>query len=160
MRPVSKKTVDTSTRAVRSSTARLDARQRIERSLGNPDDAQALLLEAVELASDAVEFAVGRHEPRPRSEGRAEAAGPPGRGVRRSAIPPPRLSEPGESLANPLGLIECMLRLVVHVARRIEPGGHVAVEAAIRPGLVGVSRQHETLRDADRDSGREGVGEL
>ena len=136
-------------------------RQRLERSLGNTDDGEAFLLEAVELPADAVEFAVGGDQP---------GAGPQRQGgqqtdhqlvgVRPQRDPASGVSQqPGESLADPLGLSERVLPLVVHVSRRVQPGSHLAVEATVGPGLVGVPGEQQALRYSESGVvGREGVG--
>ena len=87
--------------------------QRLERSLGDPDDAQALLLEAVELAPDAVELAVGRDQAWPRSERqRREQTHDQLVGVGRQRDAASRVSqEPREPFADPLGLVEACSHL-------------------------------------------------
>ena len=102
---------------------------------------------------------VTRPGPRPEGQG-GEQPDQQLVGVGRQRDAAPRVSqEPGKSLADPLGLAERVLPLVVHVSRRVQPGRHLAVEPAIRPGLVGVAGQQQTLGDPEsRIVGREGVG--
>ncbi len=140
MRPVSKNTAETSTRAVRSSTARLSR-----------------------VASDSSGASGTRTMVRPSSSPErqgGEEADHQLVGVRPQGDAPSRVSqEPGESLADPLSLSHRVLPLVVHIARRVQPGSHLAIEATIRPGLVGVSGEQEALRYPESGIvGREGVG--
>ena len=148
--------------AVRSSTALAESGgQRLERGLGDPDDGEALLLEAVELPADAVELAVGGHQAGPGPERqRGEEADDQLVRVRPEGDAASRVSqEPGESLADPFGLGERVVPFVVHEAGRVLPGRLLAVEAAVGPRLVRVAGEQEALRHGEPGIVRcEGVG--
>ena len=122
---MSKKTAETSTSAVRSSTAAAEARrQRLDRRLGHPDDLEPFLRQPIELPADGVELAIGGDEPRPRPERQGrEKAHDQLVGVRPQRDTAARIAQQaGEARAHPLGLGEGPIPLVVHVPRGVEPG--------------------------------------
>src|SRR2546425_10359225 len=52
-----------------------------------------------------------------------------------------------EAASHALGLRERKLPLLVHALRGVEPGALLGCEAHVGPGLMGVARQEQTLRD-------------
>jgi len=69
--------------------------------------------------------------------------------------------EAGKSLTDSLSPLERMLPLVVDVARRVQASRHLAIEAAIRPGLVEcpVSSKRSDTPNANSEVAR-ALGEL
>ncbi len=120
-----------------------------------------LLGEPVELAADGVELAVGRDQPRPLAERERgeeadeELVGVRGEGDGAGVV----AEEAGVAAADALGLLERARPLLVDELRGVEPGPHLPLEAAVRPGLVGVAGQEQPLGHAEaRVVRREGVG--
>ncbi len=100
---------------------------------------------------DGVELAVRSDEPGPSSQ-RQGGKQPDHQLVRVGAEREAAASvsqQAREARADPLGLCERMLPLVIHIPRRVEPSRRMGIEAYVRPGLMGVAGEQEPLRHGE-----------
>ena len=158
-----KKTAETRTAAVRSSTAAASRSATVRRGLGRDlDDREALLTEPVELAADGVELPVGRDEPGTgpqRQDGEEpdeQVVRALGEGVLAIWILEQSPRSPGRTS---LGHGEGALPLVVHQLGGVLPGLELSLARTVGPRLVGVAGQEQPVgHPKGAVVGRERVG--
>ncbi len=152
MRPVSKNTVETSTSAVRSSTARasrgasVSSGRSATRTISSPSSASRSSWRRMVWNSPSVVTSRGRRSERQRGKQTHDELVR----IRRERYTSAGASQqPCEAVAHVLRLRERMLPFVVDVPCGVEPCILVRLERLVGPGLMRMAGQQQAFRDAE-----------
>ncbi len=125
--------------------------QRVSRPRRNLGDGKPFFGEAIELPSNRVKLAVGRHQSRPGSE-RERGQQPRDELVRvlsECDVAVRIVEETPKARLHARRLSLGVLPLLVNVFRRVEPRALLRLESHVGPGLMRVACEEQTLADAE-----------